>query len=169
ECLDHIVVFGEAHLRWMLSTYAAYYNQARTHLALQKDAPVNRAVQRFGRIIAIPVLAGLHYQYVRIFVRDTITLYAILGGLHHHYAGFRFSVHTSPGRSFGAFLNPCTCPVAVSEQQAHYDPRFTVGLFQRKSTWTIHSCTVTALCAARAGRLTRHRISNKFVCILANS
>jgi transposase InsO family protein len=66
ECLDHIVVFGEAHLRWMLSTYAAYYNQARTHLALQKDAPVNRAVQRFGRIIAIPVLAGLHHQYVRI-------------------------------------------------------------------------------------------------------
>jgi len=44
ECLDHIVVFGETHLRRILSIYAAYYNQARTHLALQKDAAVNRAV-----------------------------------------------------------------------------------------------------------------------------
>ena len=64
--LDHIVAFGETHLRWILSTYAAYYNQARTHLALQKDSPVNRAVQRFGRIIAISVLGGLHHQYLRI-------------------------------------------------------------------------------------------------------
>jgi transposase InsO family protein len=66
ECLDHIIVFGEAHLRRILSAYAAYYNQARTHLALLKDAPIKRAVQRFGRISAIPVLAGLHHQYVRI-------------------------------------------------------------------------------------------------------
>jgi hypothetical protein len=44
----------------------AYYNQARTHLALQKDAPLHRAVQRSGAIIAIPILAGLHHQYVRI-------------------------------------------------------------------------------------------------------
>jgi transposase InsO family protein len=66
ECLDHIVVFGEAHLRKILSAYAAYYNQARTHLALQKDAPIQRAVQRFGRISGMPVLAGLHHQYFRI-------------------------------------------------------------------------------------------------------
>ncbi len=66
ECLDQIVVFGEAHLRQILSAYAAYYNQARTHLALQKDAPLQRPVQRFGRIAAIPVLAGLHHQYIRI-------------------------------------------------------------------------------------------------------
>ena len=65
ECLDQVIVFGEAHLRQILSAYAAYYNQARTHLALQKDAPVNRSVQRFGTITAIPVLAGLHHQYVR--------------------------------------------------------------------------------------------------------
>ena len=65
ECLDYIIVFGEAHLRRIISAYAAYYNQARTHLALQKDAPLKRAVQRFGRIIGVPVLAGLHYQYVR--------------------------------------------------------------------------------------------------------
>ena len=37
--LDNIVAFGETHLRWILSSYAAYYNQARTHLALQKDSP----------------------------------------------------------------------------------------------------------------------------------
>jgi hypothetical protein len=66
ECLDQIVVFGEAHLRKILSAYAAYYKQARTHLALQKNAPIKRRVQRFGRLIAIPVLAGLHHQYVRI-------------------------------------------------------------------------------------------------------
>jgi transposase InsO family protein len=64
ECLDHI--FGEAHLRRTLSAYAAYYNKARTHLALQKDAPLHRAVQRSGAIATIPILAGLHHQYVRI-------------------------------------------------------------------------------------------------------
>jgi Integrase core domain len=66
ECLDQIVIFGEAHLRRILSTYATYYNQARTHLALQKDAPLRRAVQRSGAIVAIPILAGLHHQYIRI-------------------------------------------------------------------------------------------------------
>jgi transposase InsO family protein len=66
ECLDQIVIFGEAHLRRILSAYAAYYNRARPHLALQKDAPLRRAVQRTGSIVAIPVLAELHHQYVRI-------------------------------------------------------------------------------------------------------
>jgi hypothetical protein len=66
ECLDQVAVFGEPHLRQILSTYAAYYNQARTHLALQKDAPLHRAFQRFGAIVAIPILAGVHHQYVRI-------------------------------------------------------------------------------------------------------
>jgi transposase InsO family protein len=66
ECLDQVVIFGETHLRRILSAYAAYYNQARTHLALQKDAPLHRAVQRSGAVAAIPILAGLHHQYVRI-------------------------------------------------------------------------------------------------------
>jgi len=66
ECLDQVLIFGEAHLRRILSAYAAYYNQVRTHLALQKDAPSHRAVQRSGAIVAIPILAGLHHQYVRI-------------------------------------------------------------------------------------------------------
>jgi len=66
ECLDQMLIFGEGHLRRALSAYAAYYNQARTHLALKKDAPLHRAVQRSGAISAIPILAGLHHQYVRI-------------------------------------------------------------------------------------------------------
>jgi transposase InsO family protein len=66
ECLDQMVIFGEAHLRRVLSAYVAYYNQTRTHLALQKDAPLPRAVQRFGSVVAILVLAGLHHRYVRI-------------------------------------------------------------------------------------------------------
>jgi transposase InsO family protein len=66
ECLDRMLIFGESHLRRVLASYTAYYNQARTHLALQKDAPLHRAVQRSGVIVSIPILAGLHHQYVRI-------------------------------------------------------------------------------------------------------
>jgi Integrase core domain len=65
ECLDQMLIFGEGHLRRVLSAYAAYYNHARTHLALGKDAPLYRAVQRSGAIVGIPILAGLHHQYVR--------------------------------------------------------------------------------------------------------
>ena len=64
ECVDHIVVWGEGHLRRILRAYARYYNNIRTHRSLDKDAPAFRSVQRVG----------------------TITSYAILGGLHHHYA-----------------------------------------------------------------------------------
>jgi hypothetical protein len=66
ECLDLVLVFGEAHLRQILSSYAAYYNEIRTHLALGKDAPLGRAGQRTGVIVAIPILSGLHHHYVRI-------------------------------------------------------------------------------------------------------
>jgi transposase InsO family protein len=74
ECLDHIVVFGEAHLRRILRSYARYYNDIRTHRSLDKDSPVSRPAQRTG----------------------SIKSYTILGGLHHHYTmpGFRFSVRT---------------------------------------------------------------------------
>jgi hypothetical protein len=50
----------------LLSSYMTYYNEARTHLSLDKDAPISRATQRIGRIIAKPHLGGLHHQYVRI-------------------------------------------------------------------------------------------------------
>src|SRR5271156_5414134 len=66
DCLDHVVVFGERHLRHLLESYQRYYNEARTHLSLSKDAPVSRAAQTVGSIIAKPLLGGLHHQYVRI-------------------------------------------------------------------------------------------------------
>ena len=65
ECLDHIVILGESHLRRVLKAYAAYYNHVRPHLALAKDAPMLRPVQRFGDITARPILGGLHHQYCR--------------------------------------------------------------------------------------------------------
>jgi transposase InsO family protein len=66
ECVDHIVVLGETHLRRILQTYACYYNKIRTHRSLDKDAPVSRPVQRIGDIAAYPILGGLHHHYVRI-------------------------------------------------------------------------------------------------------
>jgi Integrase core domain len=66
ECLDQVLIFGETHLRQILFSYAAYYNEVRTHLALGTDAPAGRAVQRTGAIVAIPILSGLHHHYVRI-------------------------------------------------------------------------------------------------------
>jgi transposase InsO family protein len=66
ECLDHIVVFGERHLRHILLSYVLYHNGARTHLSLNKDAPISRAVQAVGRILPTPILGGLHHQYIRI-------------------------------------------------------------------------------------------------------
>jgi transposase InsO family protein len=66
ECLDHLVVSGEEHLRGVLKTYAGYYNHVRTHLSLDKDAPNSRRSQTVGAIIAIPILGGLHHQYVRV-------------------------------------------------------------------------------------------------------
>ena len=65
ECLDHVVVLGEAHLRRVLSAYARYYNGVRTHLALDKDVPNGRPVQLEGAVTAVPLLGGLHHQYVR--------------------------------------------------------------------------------------------------------
>jgi transposase InsO family protein len=65
DCLDHVVVFGERHLRHLLKAYQRYYNEARTHLSLEKDAPVPRAVQAVGQTLAVPVLGGLHHQYIR--------------------------------------------------------------------------------------------------------
>ena len=66
ECLDHTIVFGEAHLRRILTAYTSYYNRTRTHLSLGKDAPVHRETQRFGEIVALPILGGIHHQYVRV-------------------------------------------------------------------------------------------------------
>ena len=66
ESFDHFIVFGEAHLRAVLKAYASYYNEVRSHLSLEKDAPDFRRTQKIGRIAAIPILAGLHHEYVRL-------------------------------------------------------------------------------------------------------
>src|SRR5260370_23950547 len=66
ECLDRVVVFGERHLRHVLLSYMKYHNEIRTHLSLEKDAPISRAVKLAGTILCRPVLGGLHHQYVRI-------------------------------------------------------------------------------------------------------
>ena len=65
ECIDHVVVFGERHLRHVLLSYKDYYNATRTHLSLNKDAPVSRGVEWAGNIVCRPILGGLHHQYGR--------------------------------------------------------------------------------------------------------
>jgi transposase InsO family protein len=66
ECPDHIIVMGESHLRCVLFADAAYYNQTCPHRSPQKDASLRRAIQRIGEVAAMPILGGLHHQYVRI-------------------------------------------------------------------------------------------------------
>src|SRR3982074_3123868 len=63
ECLDHVVVFGDRHLRHVLLSYMNYYNETRSHLSLAKDAPLSCTVKRAGRIPCCPVLGGLHHQH----------------------------------------------------------------------------------------------------------
>jgi transposase InsO family protein len=65
ECVDHIIVLGETHLRRILKSYARYYNETRTHLALHKDAPIPRPVQRGGVVRSRAILGGLHHYYAR--------------------------------------------------------------------------------------------------------
>jgi transposase InsO family protein len=68
ECLDHIVIFNERHLRRVLSSYLDYYQSTRTHLSLDKDCPDPRPIMppRIGRIVAIPQVSGLHHRYERL-------------------------------------------------------------------------------------------------------
>jgi hypothetical protein len=67
ECLDHVIVWNERSLRRTLRSYFAYYQRSRTHLALAKDAPESRTLEKpeCGRIVAIPQLGGLHHRYQR--------------------------------------------------------------------------------------------------------
>jgi putative transposase len=67
ECLDHVLVLNERHLRRILACYFSYYHRARTHLALDKDAPDVRPVERpeAGWVVALPEVGGLHHRYVR--------------------------------------------------------------------------------------------------------
>jgi putative transposase len=67
ECLNHVLVLGERHLRRILTRYLAYYHQARTHLALDKDAPDFRCIElpAPGKIVQLPEVGGLHHRYLR--------------------------------------------------------------------------------------------------------
>jgi len=66
ECLDHMVVLNEDHLRQVMNAYVTYYNIARPHLSLCKDALKGRTVHSQGTVGSISHLGGLHHQYVRI-------------------------------------------------------------------------------------------------------
>jgi putative transposase len=67
ECLDHVVVLNETHLRRLLRDYLIYYHSARTHLSLDKDAPESRSVEHpaQGGIVEMPMVGGLHHRYTR--------------------------------------------------------------------------------------------------------
>jgi transposase InsO family protein len=66
ECVDHIIVLGEMHLRRVLKSYADYYNSVRTHRSLNKGAPVARQIQRIGSIKSRAILGGLDHRYARV-------------------------------------------------------------------------------------------------------
>jgi len=69
ECLDHVMVWNETSLRRILRSYLDYYEKSRTHLALAKDAPEPRAVDRPENgdiVVAIPQVGGLHHRYERL-------------------------------------------------------------------------------------------------------
>ncbi len=68
ECLDHLIVIDEQHLRRILASYFDYYHRSRTHLSLGKDSPVHRPVEnaKAGEVIALPQVGGLHHRYERL-------------------------------------------------------------------------------------------------------
>jgi transposase InsO family protein len=67
ECLDHLIILGERHLRSILSDYVNYYNVSRPHLSLERNAPVPRSVEppALGPVVAVPQVGGLHHLYTR--------------------------------------------------------------------------------------------------------
>ena len=65
ECLDHLVVLNQTHLRRVLQRYISYYNATRTHFGLEKNSPNRRPIERHGRIVARAILGGLHHEYCR--------------------------------------------------------------------------------------------------------
>jgi len=66
DCLDHLIIVDERHLRNLLLDDAEYYNRLRTHLSLNKDAPLGRPVQNHGVLCRLPHFGGLHHSFVRI-------------------------------------------------------------------------------------------------------
>lgn len=67
ECLNHLIIVNERHLRWILRSYFTYYHDARTHLALAKNSPNPRSIEspNQGRTVSLPHVGGLHHEYRR--------------------------------------------------------------------------------------------------------
>lgn len=67
DCLDHVIVLSQAHLKRILARYLDYYHLARCHRSLAGNSPVPRAIEppERGRVVAIPQVGGLHHRYAR--------------------------------------------------------------------------------------------------------
>jgi len=67
ECLDHVIVLGENHLRQILREYVRYYNESRPHLSLERNAPAPRSIEppALGAVLVVPQVGGLHHRYTR--------------------------------------------------------------------------------------------------------
>jgi len=74
ECLDHVIIFDERHLRGVLSSYFQYYHSTRTHLSLDKDCPESRPIRppEAGKIVAFPAVHGLHHRYERLAAQSLV-------------------------------------------------------------------------------------------------
>ena len=65
ECLDHLIVLNERHLRSVLREFTRYYNRARPHRTVHLETPLRMARPSTGSIRGRPVLGGLHHEYER--------------------------------------------------------------------------------------------------------
>ena len=67
DCLNHVIIFNEAHLHRILESYFDYYHRCHTHLSLDKDCSVPRATDppENGKVVAFPQVGGLHNLYAR--------------------------------------------------------------------------------------------------------
>jgi hypothetical protein len=67
DCLNHVIVLGETHLRRTVTRYFRYYHDFRTHLSLEKDAPTPRAIHNadLGPVVEVSEVGGLHHHYER--------------------------------------------------------------------------------------------------------
>ena len=65
--LLYVIVLNERHLLRILRLYFGYYHEARTHLSLDRNAPIEREVEPpcRGRVVAVPQVGGLHHRYRR--------------------------------------------------------------------------------------------------------
>ena len=67
ECLNHVIVLSEGHLKRLLSSYLEYYHGSRPHLSLDRNSPTPREVEppSQGEVVSIPQVGGLHHRYTR--------------------------------------------------------------------------------------------------------